>query len=359
MTRRCLQLVALLLAAMAVGGFLVAASGIVPIKASSGHWAVTRWFLTFSMRRSVVTHSLGIETPPLDEPWLVLKGAGHYETGCAPCHGSPVLRAPRIPRGMLPQPEHLPSVAASWKPSELFLVVKHGVKLTGMPAWPALQRDDEVWAMVAFLRALPGLDAEEYRQLVGGPAPAALEETAGSVGASCARCHGADGQGRGSAAFPRLAGQRPAYLAASLGAFARGARHSGIMEPIAAVLGPEEIDALARHYASRSGGPAPVGTPESTAGRERGQDIALHGVPSQGVPACAECHGPSPTRKNAHYPVLAGQYADYLVLQLELFQAGRRGGTAYAHLMRRAADQLTPEQMRDVAAYYAYLPATP
>ena len=53
-----------------------------------------------------------------------------------------------------------------WNPEELLYLVKHGIKFTGMPAWTALQRDDEVWAVVAFLRALPGMDADDYARLV-------------------------------------------------------------------------------------------------------------------------------------------------------------------------------------------------
>ena len=159
-----------LLAVLAVGGFLVAVSGIVPIKASSGHWPITTWFLQLAKHRSVATHTLGLKAPALDEPQLVLKGAGHYETGCRPCHGSPELRHPRIVQQMLPPPPYLPPRLSAWEPDELFYIVKHGIKFTGMPAWPARQRDDEVWAMVAFLRALPTLDAAAYRRLVHGDA---------------------------------------------------------------------------------------------------------------------------------------------------------------------------------------------
>lgn len=153
---------AVMLGGLAIGGFLIAASGIVPIKASSGHWAITDWFLHFAMRRSIATQSLGIESPALDEPGLVLKGAGHYETGCAPCHGSP-QRPPTFAEAMTPRPPHLPPRLSEWSPDDLFYVVKHGVKFTGMPGWSALGRDDEVWAMVAFLRKLPSLAAEDYR----------------------------------------------------------------------------------------------------------------------------------------------------------------------------------------------------
>lgn len=60
-------------------------------------------------------------------------------------------------------------------------------------------------------------------------------------------------------------------------------------------------------------------------------------------------------RRNPAYPVLAGQYADYLVLQLQLFKAQQRGGSDYAHIMRRVAAGLSLAQMRDVARYYASL----
>jgi cytochrome c553 len=357
-----------LLAVLGFGGFLVAASGVIPIKASSGHWAITRWFLNFSKERSVAMHTLGLEAPSLDDPGLVLKGAGHYETGCRPCHGNPALPQPRIAWQMTPSPPYLPPRISRWEPDELFYIVKHGIKFTGMPAWPALGRDDEVWAMVAFLRTFPALDAEAYRQLVYGEATPSGEgaplsgllgpgQAPRAVTASCGRCHGVDGRGRGVGAFPKLAGQRPAYLLAALQAFAHGERHSGIMQPIATALSQEEMRELAHYYASLQE-PAPSLPPQDTTlAIERGKAIASRGIPSQRVPSCVDCHGPDAPRRNPFYPELSGQYADYLVLQLMLFKKEHRGGTAYAHLMRPVAARLTPEQMRDVALYYASLTA--
>jgi cytochrome c553 len=365
-TKHRLCKIALLLIAFGVGGFLVAASGIIPVKASSGHWSITAWLLHFAMRRSVATHTLGLEAPPLDDSQLVLKGAGHYETGCRPCHGGPDLRPPRVAQAMTPHPPHLPPQIPRWSPEELFYVVKHGVKFTGMPAWPAQLRDDEVWAVVAFLRTLPDLTAGEYRQLVHGETPqhgqtAPIQGLAGvspasrTVAANCDRCHGADGGGRGGSAFPKLAGQRPTYLFAALRAYAGGERHSGIMQPISAPLSLETMREIAQHYARL---PAPVSAPPRQypfTAIERGRLIASRGIPRQRVPACAACHGPSAAPRNPHYPLLAGQYADYLVLQLTLFQQRRRGGSAYAHLMSPVASRLTPGQMRDVALYYESL----
>jgi cytochrome c553 len=391
-----------ILALVALGGFLFAASGVMSIKASSGHWAVTEWMLNFAMERSVKTHALAINAPALDDEALVLKGAGHYEIGCRSCHGAPDLaQQPRIPQWMTPHPPNLSSEVSKWSPRELFYIVKHGVKFTGMPAWPAQKRDDEVWAMVAFLLTLPSLTADDYQRLVRGkewkPDDAAIRDLVGSqqvadtVLQNCGRCHGPDGTGRGTGAFPKLAGQKPDYFVSAMRAYAQGRRFSGVMEPIAVAVSPETTVELARYYTntkskSRLGLAQPSGddaaqrtTPRSgdidgasseiwqlskTSGSgsmqagsaiERGRAIAMEGIPKRRVPPCSECHGPGEIKRNPNYPVLAGQYAAYLVLQLTLFKKQARGGSAYAHLMDPVAAGITPQQMRDVALFYESL----
>ena len=362
------------LAALGVGGFIVVLSGVVPVKASSGHWAITAWFLELAMERSISTHTLMADTLTFEEPWLVLKGAGHYETACRPCHGSPDLKRSVVVRAMTPAPPYLPPDIANWRPEELFYIVKHGVKFTGMPAWPTQQRDDEVRAMVAFLLALEKLDADKYRLLVFGETRTEdaalalrgvpeLQRTSRSAGTSCARCHGSNGLGRGNAAFPKLAGQRREYLRGSLDAYARGARPSGVMQPLAFALSEEEKNALADYFSRMPGtSPSRLGAADPSSPRPEigaGQEIATRGIPSQGIPSCRDCHGPGPERRNPIYPNLAGQYADYLVLQLELFKSGRRGGTPFSHIMNHVAARLAPDQMRAVALYYASLSQPP
>jgi cytochrome c553 len=375
--KRWLVRAAIVLAVAAAGAALVVASGIVPIAASSGHWAVTSAFLHFAMKRSVATHTLGAESVPLDrasldDEALVVKGAGHYHTGCLPCHGEPgTAYFTNVTRGMTPHPPFLPPRIAGWEPDELFYVVKHGVKFTGMPAFPSQVRDDEVRAVVAFLLTLPGLGGEEYQRLAHGeaeprgveeapPDPFGTDPALARLVAGCARCHGRDGLGRGAGAFPKLAGQHREYLQNALEAFARGERHSGIMQPIAAGLEEGARRRLAEHYARlppERGGRVSAAAHDDAA-IARGERIARHGVPERGVPSCIDCHGPARGGPHANpaYPALAGQYPPYLVLQLELFAAGHRGGSPFAHLMDSVAPRLRPGEMRDVAAYYGSLP---
>jgi cytochrome c553 len=399
--------VALLVAA---GGFAFITLGLTPIAANDGHWPITQRFLKYAMTRTVRMQSLGTEVPPLDDPALVLKGAGHYATDCMPCHSAPGQTRAMVVEQMTPAPPYLTNILEDWEPQQLHWIVKHGIKYTAMPAWSSQLRDDEVWAMVAFLRRLPGMDAAQYRALAYGPLAAS---PAGAEGArlstmelpplstvdNCARCHGAEGEGRGDGAIPRLAGQREGYLLASLQAYARGERHSGIMQPVAAGLDAPQMQGLARHYASLSlplevpvnasitasaasttgstagfvgdnkasaSIPAPFGAASSPTpaaplspdgARTRGATLAAQGSGDQRIPACRHCHGPGAMQLNPVYPRLAGLQPRYLALQLRLFQQDRRGGTRYRHLMRRAASALSEQQIEDLAAYYGSLDA--
>lgn len=361
---------------LGVLGVLFAFSGAVPIAASRGHWAATAWFLHFTMQRSVSVRTLLTPVPPLDDPGLVLKGAGHYATYCVACHGSPdESRSPLVAQ-MTPEPPYLAPLIEQWKAEELFWIVKHGIKYSAMPGWIAQDRDDEVWAMVAFLRELPALDAQGFRALAYGDVTVDIpdasltnvsggtlrvSEAALAALANCARCHGVAGEGRGPGTFPALAGQREDYLRGSLHAYRNGSRASGIMQPIAAELRVEVIEELARYYARLPAGVAAV-DPTDTADPQqiaRGRAIARGGARAQEVPACVSCHGPRTHAHRRAYPRITGQHASYLALQLELFRDDRRGGTPYAHLMERAAERMTDEQIADVAAYYASLDPDP
>lgn len=339
-----------LVGAGAIGGFVVAATGVVPIRASAGHWGATEWFLQFSKRRSVALRALGREGPRLDAAWEVRKGAGHYESGCKPCHGSPDAAVPIFARAMLPPAPELSSRVGLWEPVELAEIVHHGLKFTGMPAWPSQVRVDEVDAVVAFLLELPSMDATHYRRLVFGESGSDQAPSTPSVAASCVRCHGSDGCAGPDAAFPRLAGQRRDYLVNALSAYAAGERHSGVMLPFAAVLQPDELHELADHY---SGLPACVGAPAGDpAAVARGRAVAEKGAADRRVPACRDCHDPDGDAHNPAIPSLTAQHSDYLLLQLELFSRGTRGGSEYAHLMDTVVSGLERAEMVDIAAYY-------
>ena len=318
-------------------------SGVIPIHASSGHWRATAWLLDLIKRRSVTTYSLTIVPPPLDQPSWIVRGAAHFETGCRPCHGSPLSPRPPFVLRMTPQPPELHDRIARWKSRHLFQIVKHGIKFTAMPAWAAPQRADEIWAIVAFLQKLPSLNQAAYRELAFG---ATSTSDGVSVVERCARCHGADGMGRGGH-FPVLAGQRAEYLTNALLAYREDRRHSGIMRPEAFELDDGARNEVVAYFSSLPR------TQRSQTLTGSAATLVTAGHPSRDIPACSQCHGPGATDRNPAYPILDGQPADYLFEQLVLFAENRRGGSQFRPIMQAIASRLSPAQMREAADYYS------
>jgi cytochrome c553 len=291
---------------------------------------------------------------------MVRLGAAHYQGGCAPCHGAPGEPKNPIVRHMLPPPSHLPEAVDNWSSEQLYWIVKNGIKYTAMPAWVAPDRDDEVWAIVAFLRRLPEIDLREYLSLANGNAPQ-VDRTASEVArfgsdaaaiSACARCHDGEASPPQSRLVPKLAGQSLQYLVMALENYSSGTRRSGIMQPVVAELDREEMKRLSSYFANlpvqrqrQIVAPAPDRV-------ERGRTIATDGIPRSGVPPCLSCHGGTgiPT-----YPKLAGQYRDYLVGQLNLLQKGLRSQTPQSAIMTTIAQRLTTGQIEDVADYFGQL----
>jgi len=359
--RRWLPAALVLAAAGFAGALFVAGSGVVSVAASRGHFPFVEGLLEWAMRRSVQHHAEDLAPPDLDSPDRRSLGAAHFHGGCAFCHGAPTIPISPVAQHMLPPPPDLRRAAAEWKPQELFWIVKHGLKYTGMPAWTSQQRDDEVWTVVAFLRQLPALDARGYRDLAFGPMVppppdgrrVATEGALSDAVASCARCHGTGDRGPVSNLVPVIHGQTEAFLTAALQAYAEGRRESGIMQPVARALSSQELLQVAAYYARLPRPPRQSAEPPATeAALERGRVLAADGSTSDHIPACLTCHG---GRGLALYPILLGQPATYLAGQLRLLRDTTARRTETAAIMAPIARRLSDRQIEDVAAYLASL----
>jgi mono/diheme cytochrome c family protein len=161
-----------LIAALAVlvivvcAGFAVFAwSGRYDVAAGRPHWAVTSRLLETLRERSIAARTKDIVAPDLEAGEMIRAGAGNYDAMCAECHQRPGGERTALAAGLNPAPPDFRDHAAV-DPAAAFWVVKHGVKMTGMPAWGGHMEDEYIWGVVAFLRKLPGMTPEEYRRMV-------------------------------------------------------------------------------------------------------------------------------------------------------------------------------------------------
>jgi mono/diheme cytochrome c family protein len=116
--------------------------------------------------RSVATRSRDIVVPnDLEDANRISKGASEYAEMCSGCHLAPGMERTEISRGLHPRAPELRR-KTDLTPAEQFWIVKHGVKMTGMPAWGVTHNDELLWDVVAFVRKLPELTPEQYETLV-------------------------------------------------------------------------------------------------------------------------------------------------------------------------------------------------
>jgi len=127
----------------------------------------------------------------------------------------------------------------------------------------------------------------------GGANPAAM---------ACATCHGADAMGMAAAGFPRLAGIAAGYSRKQLEDFRSGARSNPIMQPIAAALTDEEMNAVA---ATLEAMPAPTFAATSRAEKAEGVGARLAAPGSATFPNAWPAMAPvawGSARASRHWP---------------------------------------------------------
>lgn len=340
---------------------LIAYSGIYNVAASAGHPDWLDWFFSLGKRRSVVINSKLVQPPELNLNELVPLGAAHFQGGCATCHKTPDQSMNPVYDQMLPPPPDLQINAPLWTRRQLFWIVRHGIQFTGMPAWSGHDRDDEVWAVVAFLEALPDMKSDDYTNYAGGknrggqsidfPANAFAVTGKPKINISaCNRCHDTGDEPPTSPYVPYLGGQDKTYIKRALHEYRSDTRQSGFMEPIAVELDDGRIDSLAEYYAAL---PAPSMKPTSKSSQEAievGRQLAEHGDLRRKIPACLSCHGAG---KRPGYPHLGGQSEQYIGEQLRLLHRGVRAKTTHGAIMTAIAKRLDENQIAAAAAFFS------
>ena len=155
--------VAALLIAIVAGA--VIALGVYNIGADAPHTRPVYALIEAVRERSIKARASRIQAPgDLDSPARIASGAGLYAEMCSGCHLAPGMAPSELSQGLYPQ---APELARHYHgdDAEAFWTIKHGVKMTAMPAWGRTHSDELIWDMVAFLRKLPALSPDAYRTM--------------------------------------------------------------------------------------------------------------------------------------------------------------------------------------------------
>ena len=148
------------------GMVLFAYSGVYNIAADEPHWSATRWLLETTRSQSIARRDDSVNVPAdLADTARIRRGVQSYGAMCQICHLGPGVKPTPLHEGLNPKPPQLVKEVAHHAPENLFWIVKHGIKMSGMPAWGATHGDEELWDVVAFLKQMEQMTPQQYEQL--------------------------------------------------------------------------------------------------------------------------------------------------------------------------------------------------
>ena len=156
--------IAATLAAVAIGGVVFVGSGIYNIGADDHHTKIVLAIIEQLREHSIGLRARAIDPPNLEDPTRISAGAEHYAALCVGCHLAPGVTKSDIRAGLYPHPPNL-AQEDTRDAQRAFWTVKHGIKMSAMPAWGKTLDDAAIWDLVAFIRQMPSMTPETYQQL--------------------------------------------------------------------------------------------------------------------------------------------------------------------------------------------------
>jgi mono/diheme cytochrome c family protein len=153
-----------MLAFLAIGGLVFIGSGVYNIGADDHHTKVVLALIEQLRDHSIAVRARSIDVPPLEDPKRVAAGAQHYSALCVGCHLAPGVSKSDIRPGLYPHPPNL-AQEETQSAQRAFWIIRHGIKMSAMPAWGKSLDDAAIWDVVAFVRKLPDMTPATYQQL--------------------------------------------------------------------------------------------------------------------------------------------------------------------------------------------------
>lgn len=144
---------------------LLILTGAYNLAASEPHLPAVRWALETAMQNGVERSAQAITAPTDFTDEQVRHGFQAFDAMCVQCHGAPGQKRADWTAGMRPRPPDLSEKVAGWTPAEVFWILRHGIKMTGMPAFGKTHKDETLWNIVAFVQRLPATTPDDYVRL--------------------------------------------------------------------------------------------------------------------------------------------------------------------------------------------------
>jgi mono/diheme cytochrome c family protein len=154
-----------------LAGIALIYSGTYDAAADQPHGGLVFFLAETARERSIALRAKNLDVPNLTDPKAIAAGAREYAEMCTRCHLAPGMKDNEMRPGLYPYPpnlgehedgKHQDPLGVKGSAARQFWIIKHGIKMSAMPAWGKTHDDATIWSMVAFLQVLPTLAPEQY-----------------------------------------------------------------------------------------------------------------------------------------------------------------------------------------------------
>lgn len=152
------------LLALTGGAYLAVTHGWVPANADAKPGALETWAAHTSLRATIQRDAPTDPVPVALTDENVVAGVKLYKTNCAVCHGASDGQASNIATGLFQRAPQLATHDVTDDPEgKIYWKIKHGIRLTGMPAFTDSLTDKQIWQVVLFLKHMDSLSPESEK----------------------------------------------------------------------------------------------------------------------------------------------------------------------------------------------------
>lgn len=169
------------------GIYLLLSQGKFPVGADNPPGLVERYLANMAVDQHVERNAPKQSNPMQPTVENLIAGARAYEQNCSFCHGGAAQRvSPMRTKFNPPVPQIINHIPGD-PDAQLFWVIKHGIRMTGMPTWDGILNDAQIWQIVAFIKnsgKLPSAVQEAWRQAATPPPNAPSNQVPAPAGAT-------------------------------------------------------------------------------------------------------------------------------------------------------------------------------
>ena len=149
-------------------GLAVARLGILAVNADGNHSTLEARLMPLALSSSVARHAPEQRNPVQVTEDSLKSAATVYRATCSQCHGAPNGSPTLMGRSFYPPASKLAVGLDRYSESQIFWMIKHGIRNTGMPAWGSLLTDESIWELVNLLKHRQELPPSVEAQLKSG-----------------------------------------------------------------------------------------------------------------------------------------------------------------------------------------------